>query len=272
MNLLKKSIGSLAMNDKIKITAWFDDRFYKVDDEFYPSVTTILNVAPKPFLAHWRGQVGNWEANRIMEEAMQKGSNVHLAINTILLGGQVVYEPKNEAKERELHLSNNSKTIFLQNQQEQLESYRFLQFLELVKPKIILTEAIVFNTQYKYAGTLDLLMEINKGEYMIAGSKPLKLEHGIYIADIKTGKQISNENYCQLSAYSMCLDTKVIGGLVLHTNASTTKGIEGFQTHLRTADELENDFDKFLTYLKIYNFNPVEPKVFDLPQVLLLKK
>lgn len=255
---------------KIKQIEWFDDRFYKVDSEFYPSVTTILGVAPKPFLAHWRGQVGNWEADRIMGEAQVKGSNVHLAISTILLGGQVVYEPKNELTDRNIYLSENPKTIFLQNQQEVLETYRFLQFLEEVKPKVILSEAIVYSEIYKFAGTLDLLLEIEEGEYQVAGSKSLKLD-GLYIADIKTGKQISDEAYCQIAAYSKCLDKNINGGLVIHTNSQTKNGIEGLQTYLRTDKELNQDFIKFLNYQAIYNYNPIEPKVFDLPKILKLR-
>ena len=44
-------------------------RHYEVDGKLYPSVTTILSIIRKPYLERWRGEIGNDDADFIMEEA-----------------------------------------------------------------------------------------------------------------------------------------------------------------------------------------------------------
>ena len=55
-----------------KMIEWFDQHYYKIAEDFFPSVTTILSASPKPHLAFWRGDVGNEEASRIMKEAGER--------------------------------------------------------------------------------------------------------------------------------------------------------------------------------------------------------
>lgn len=52
-------------------------RFYKVSNEFFPSVTTVLSSLPKPGLDNWKKSVGEEAAARIMKAAADRGTKAH---------------------------------------------------------------------------------------------------------------------------------------------------------------------------------------------------
>lgn len=52
-------------------------RYYDVDGDYLPSVTTVLSSLPKPGLDAWRERVGVAEATRIMTEASTRGTKAH---------------------------------------------------------------------------------------------------------------------------------------------------------------------------------------------------
>lgn len=62
------------------------DRFYVVDGEKYPSVTTILSCIRMPRLEIWRGDKGNEEADRLRDVAADLGTRVHAACELINRG------------------------------------------------------------------------------------------------------------------------------------------------------------------------------------------
>ena len=258
--------------NEVKLIEWFDDHFYKVDDEYFPSVTTILGAEPKPFLSQWRGQVGNWEANRIMSDAADKGSRIHKAAEMLTNGFSIIFEKLPNTEE-----SYKQKIWYLHEQQEHLEVYRIAQFFKIVNPKILSTEIIIYNEKEKFAGTVDLILEIEEGSYEINGSKPLKLEKGVYIADYKTGKDIYPSHVRQLGAYKECYEVMtgdtVKGGLILHSNAPKTKqGIAGFKTMAIDKESLETSYEQFLKVKSVYDIAPLyKPKIFNLPQILKLE-
>src|SRR6185503_8263046 len=84
-----------AMPD-ITLIEYFDDHFYKIEHEgntyYCPSVTTKLGVIDKPFLAKWRGDIGNREADMRSYEAANKGKRIHWAWEVILKGGVCIYD------------------------------------------------------------------------------------------------------------------------------------------------------------------------------------
>ena len=61
-------------------------RHYEIDGKLYPSVTTILSIIRKPYLERWRGEIGNEDADFIMEEAGGLGSEVHRIADNIAQG------------------------------------------------------------------------------------------------------------------------------------------------------------------------------------------
>ena len=65
-------------------------RHYAVDNKKLPSVTTILSQTQseekKQSIARWKAKVGENEAERIMNDAASRGSNMHLHLERYILG------------------------------------------------------------------------------------------------------------------------------------------------------------------------------------------
>ena len=59
-------------------------RFYVVDGEKYPSITTVLSERNKEGLVRWRKSVGNEVANNIMRTAAKRGTAVHTLVENYL--------------------------------------------------------------------------------------------------------------------------------------------------------------------------------------------
>ena len=263
---------------KIKQVQWFDDHFYQIGDEYYPSVTTKLQVKAKPFLAKWRGDIGNREADKVMMESSERGSRIHYGWYLMTTGGVVLYNPFQspnftESKIREF--KEKSEVIVLGNQGEMYDIYKLKRWHEIVNPEVKESELIVYSTKNKDAGQLDKLMYIKEGEYDINGAKPLKLEEGLYVVDLKTGKTVSEDAYLQISAYGSCYmemtNEKIIGGLIIHTGSTTKKGIEGLATKLRTIDELKVDYSHYRAVAKVYDMTESKsPKIFKFPTLIQL--
>jgi hypothetical protein len=265
----------------MKQVQWFDSRFYKVltrdGIDYYPSVTTILQAAPKPFLAKWRGDVGTEEADRVMNEGRRRGTTIHSACEILIKGGVVVLDGSgyDSIGEKEIsEIERYRKVVRIKDQEHFYQVLKFKTLLETLMPSRITTEQTVYSTQYRYAGTMDYLFWLGAGRYEIDGAKPVFVEEGWYIGDLKTGNSISDDYFMQLGAYRQAvvehqgLDIK--GGLIIHTNSSTKKGIEGLSVKLHTAAELDADFNNFLKVYDVWNINPTAaaPRVFTMPNVL----
>lgn len=293
--------------EKLKMVNWFDDRFYSVmmdkkkidkvqkwissikpdyaltvlDNLIYlPSVTSILSTAPKEWLGRWRGQVGNWEADRIMNDAMNKGSRIHNAVSEMLRGVIIILNstkmPEYSAEQiNNIAQESNKGVLILSEQQEMLEVWRLKKFFDIVKPKVIASEMTVYSETYGYAGTLDMLWYIEAGKYDLGDKVFFEVaESGNYVLDLKTGGE-DDANYPeQLSAYCRAVtecDVECKGAMIVYTNSKTKKGIEGLKIEQFNLDELRYHFDGFINQYKIWiKKAPKQPKIFDLPTVLRL--
>jgi len=260
LNSLREALQSEMVN-------WFDQHYYRIGSKFYPSVTTVLGASPKWYLGNWRGDVGNVEADRIMKEAQIHGSNVHGFLNHLLNGGSLIFNQETNEKGH----------INVRDQFEFLHIYKVVQFLNIVKPKILMSEEIIWSDKYEFAGTMDLLMDVEEGEYPVNGAKPIFLDGGVYVADLKTGKSIGNEAFWQTSAYAEALKEhtglQVTGTMILHTQSGNAKGIEGFGIKVRNSEEVSLDFENFLKVYEVWKIapNPAKPKIFQMPQTLKLE-
>lgn len=195
--------------------ALFDERFYKMDDKFYPSVTYLLGcVYPSGFgLQQWIGDVGNKRAEEIRDDAGEDGSFVHEAIEKILLGGKIHTDEINDRfkPQRSLKIHRCLKA--------------FLDWYEEYKPETISTEYIVINDEYGYAGTVDYKCKIGGEEYII---------------DFKTSKSIHPTARVQLSAYNYADGATNLKPFILHLG-NTTKKRYSF---------LEVDFERYFEEFK----------------------
>jgi len=279
------------MEPGIKLIEWFDEHFYKIetDDkiEYLPSTTTKLQVAPKPFLAKWRGDVGNREADLKMNEASDRGKRIHYAVNHYLNRGTVIYNPYQRPTFtaeaiKELEEKTGKEVFVLKDQGEMYQLYKFKLWINEVKPVIIASEVIVYDLDMKEAGTVDIVLDIAAGEYNVSGAKPLVLAGGRYIVDLKTGNQIDDNYYMQTADYQVMYNKSfknsvgfvpVKENLIIHTNATTKKGIPGLSTHLRTEEEAKKDYEDFRHIAAIWErTNTSNPKVFEFPNLIRLEE
>ena len=133
---------------------------------------------------------------------------------------------------------------------------KFYDFWTTYKPKPIMCEEFVFSDKYKYAGTADLVVE---------------LEGETWLLDLKTSNSIHKSYDLQLAAYAKALeevkDIKIdrtgIIWLKAHTRtASKKKGVfQGKGWQLRQVDEIDKNFELFEMIYKLYSLdNPtIEP-------------
>lgn len=112
-------------------------RCYTIDGLAYPSVTTVLKVTESPAdmerLARWRQRVGETEAQRLSQEARDRGTELHACCEQVLRG-QGEPEAVSEL------------------------TYPFWQSCRPVLARVSepqLIEAFVYQRRHRYAGTLD---------------------------------------------------------------------------------------------------------------------
>ena len=270
---------------EIKQISWFDSRYYRIDFgnnriEYYPSVTTKLNAEAKPFLARWRGDIGNREADIRMRESADRGSRIHYGWYLMTTKGAVIYNPfqnPNYTKEQVQEIESKANGILiLENQDEMYDIYKLQEWHKIVQPKIEASELIVYSQKNKEAGQLDSLMYIKEGKYKINGATEVHIAEGLYVADLKTGKSMPDSAFMQISSYAACFmemtKQKIAGGIVIHTGSKTKTGIEGLSTFVKTIDELKTDFENYRAVANVWErlFSNSQPKIFTFPSLIKL--
>ena len=261
---------------------WFDDHFYriKVEEQVYgiASVTTKLAVEDKPFIGRWRGDIGNREADLKMNEASQRGKRIHYAWWVYITGGTVLYNPWEHPTytDKDIETMRSQGMVFvLTSQDEMLQLWKLQRFYEVVNPKVLHAELIVYSIKNDIAGTMDNAFLIEKGIYDVSGRMKLIIPTtGIYIADLKTGKTFDEGMWNQIAPYAKCYEEmghgKVEGGLILHTGATTRSGILGLSVPLRTAEQLDHDYEIYQKIADIWKErNPnYGPLIFKFPSLI----
>ena len=202
--------------------------FYWVKDEPYASVTKILGVIDKPALRYWFGKevyyamVQNPELSekealsapyKSSKKAMQRGSDVH----------EIAENWKDEK-------------INLDDIPEHIQGYgkAFLDWVSIVKPTVIENERSVYSEKHGYAGTMDMLAEINGKTYVV---------------DFKTNKKgvIYDEAHLQMSAYAHALRQE---GMAIEGCFGVGLAETGKYSHVA----IDEDFDAFMAVKKLWEF------------------
>jgi hypothetical protein len=274
--------------------SWFDDRFYPVlrpDNvvDYYPSVTTILGVSPKPFYARLRGDLGNEEMDRRIAAGADRGSRIHHACYEYARGGIVLFDqkpwlPRHVWKREEVEtlvkeLEGDARLIIIRDQNEFWQVEKWAEWLYRTKARVVATEMTVISHQCKYAGTLDYLLDHDGGRYLIAGAKGLELHQGLNVWDIKSGWP-SETDVLQIAAYFHALreqrpNLPLAGAGVVYTDADVKNGIEGLMTKYYSARELEgNYFPVFMSHFQVFQYHnqSLKPTVREFEPVLSLSK
>jgi len=142
---------------------------YLIDGALYPRVSSILAVINKPFLATWRGKVGNTEADRIAREATDLGTRVH-AVCAAALGG-----PPCDDDDPALRPYATAVQAWAARD----------------VATVLACERVVISRRHRYAGTCDLLCRLQDG--------------ALALVDFKTSKQLDPVYGVQLAAYRRAL-------------------------------------------------------------------
>lgn len=263
----------------IKLVEYFSEHWYKVGDEYYPSVTTKLGIIRKPFLEEWRGSIGNREADMRVMEAQNKGTRTHHAWYTITTGGTVIYNnwkhpTYSETELKTLQDKLGGSFCVMTYQDEYLDVYKLKQLLDALKPRIVASEIIVYSDKYKEAGTIDNVFEIKEGDYKIDGAKPLHLPGGLYIADLKTGKVFDDSAHLQMAAYASMYEEisheKIVGTLGLHTQSKNKGGIEGLGIEYQNETQVKQNLSDYrlASDLWLRKNKTAKPRTFEFPAML----
>ncbi len=140
--------------------------YYIVDGEKLVSVTTVLGIIHKYPLLLWYGKLGTQEAKKESSRAMKIGTMVHKRIEDYI-DGKTLREWKSGTPQANAFNA-------------------FLSWIEDNDVIFIDRELRVYSREYGFAGTLDLIAEIN-GD--------------LAIVDFKTSARIYKEGELQLNAY-----------------------------------------------------------------------
>lgn len=168
------------MDNDVKQITIGDQRYYSQNSVFYPSVTYILSYYPKgPQFEKWLKANGE-NATQIAANAAEKGTNVHRAIEQMLEGKKPQWIADNGYANYSL--------------EEWRMILRFADFWNTRKPKLIHSELHVFSYYYKYAGTIDLVVEMD-GELWVIDIKTSNNVHMTYELQVDAYKAAYNEHY-----------------------------------------------------------------------------
>ena len=209
-------------------------RHYALDDSHLPSVTTILKATQseedRAGIAAWKERVGHKEAERIKNEASNRGSSMHSYIEQFLLGkfNLDLLEENNKSKKMATEIIDNG----LKNKLSEIWG----------------AEATVYYPG-KYAGTADCIGIYEEKETILdfkQSNKPKKEE---YIEDY----------FLQIGAYSLAHNTvynsKITQGAIL---LCTVDGL--FQDFKIEGNELIDFQNKFLDRVEQF-YNQLRKKV-----------
>lgn len=229
----------------IQITT-LDERWYQreSDKKLVPSATWIAGYVPKGIgYMKWLAEHGWDESEALKNEAGERGSKVHQAIDR-LLGGEIITHNallinSNTGKEEEISV------------QEYEAVKSFSDWFDEAKPETIMRETALFNDEYNYAGTMDF-------KCRIAGE--------VWIIDFKTSQNIWLSHEAQISAYKHSpenIDGQRIGILQVGYNRNKAK----FKF-----TEIEDKFKVFLAARLFWEDanKDVSPRQFELPEQLKL--
>lgn len=146
-------------------------RFYEIDGEFYPSVTTILGkVVPMGYYFHkWLGDANSFqETQEYMREKGDEGTIVHNLCEELLEG-------------KEVDVSVYNRAIIKKTQ-------GFINWWNDGDYALVEKEQIVYSKEYKFAGRFDLLIYDRENDEKV-------------LIDIKTSANVYDSHKIQLMMY-----------------------------------------------------------------------
>jgi hypothetical protein len=232
---IKRIIQYSDDNKQINI---LDQRFYKRNNKYYPSVSSILNYFPKNQYFHsWLKETG-FNSDIIAAKAAGEGTQVHHAVERFLNGQIIIWIEENGYVNYNLDVW---KMII-----------KFTEFWNKEKPELVSAEYHLFSDKHEYAGTADLIV---------------RLRGKLWLLDVKTSNSLHTSHNLQLAAYAkawnethdeLITNTGIIW-LKAATRGEDKKGekIQGHGWQLKIIDDIERNFEMFIKIQDIYKLeNP----------------
>ena len=218
-----------------------DQRFYRRNELYYPSVSSILNYFPKnQFFHSWLKDVGH-NSDIIASKAAGEGTQVHNAIEAFLNGEEIKWL---DAFGNAMYSLDVWKMIL-----------KFADFWNKHKPELIATEYHLFSDVYKYAGTADIICRINKK---------------LWLLDIKTSNSLHTSYDLQLAAYAKAwsethnepIEETGILWLKASTRGEDKKGekIQGAGWQLKVVSDIDRNFEMFTKIQDIFHLENPDAK------------
>lgn len=239
------------IDDKAEQINFLDRRFYKRNNKYYPSITTILNYYPKDiYFLDWLKQNGT-NSDYIAQKAAREGTSAHKLIEKYLNGEKIEW------------LNSRGEAKYPLIVWEML--LKFVEFWTEFKPELIQTEISVYSDKYEIGGTCDLIIKLN-GE--------------IWVIDLKTSNMLHKSYDLQTAAYVICYEEmfgkRVDKAGILWLKSSKRKlnkekvygkGWELYESP-RTIDENWSYFEKVHDLFKLEN-PKFEPQFNSYPTVVI---
>jgi len=231
---IKRIVEYSADNKQINV---LDQRFYRRNGEYYPSVSSILNYFPKnQFFHSWLKDVGH-NSDIIASRAAAEGTQVHNAVEAFINGQEIKW------------LDDYGTAMYSLDVWKMI--LKFAEFWNTHKPELIAAEYHLFSDNHKYAGTADLIV---------------KLRGKMWLLDVKTSNSLHTSYDLQLASYAKAWNethNELIQETgILWLKASTRsdgKGdtIQGKGWQLKSISDIDHNFEMFLKIYDIYNLeNP----------------
>ncbi len=249
--VLKKQGNQVYVQDNDKVT-WLDQRYYfDKDDNYAPSVTTILSAFPKtPQFYEWLKSVGK-DANDIRDAAGEVGTKIHAATEGYDNGAELLWDDS------------------LYNLEEWQLLCKYHDFRTRYAFNLIANEKSYMSRELAYGGTIDRIFEYEGHRYLI---------------DIKTSNSVYDHFWLQLAAYQRLWnefnpEMPVDKIAILHLKSMTrTEGkgdaIQGHGWKLHEPEKSSRDYyDYFQATYKLWKVqNPdAKPKNLIYPNKLIFK-
>ena len=232
---------------------FLDKRFYLYNDgTYFPSATTILDAYPKDAsFFKWLKEEGA-NADKIRDDAGDRGSIVHNLTEKYDNGETVsILDEFGSAK---------------YNMLEWAMLERYIQFKERFPFEINAVEENYCSKNLKFGGTLDRIIQF--GDY---GKPFAHINNKRFLIDIKSGNSIYEHQWLQVTGYKKLYEEfnpqdKIDGVAILHLNAKTrtegSKGaIQGLGWQLILPDKDEQYYwDLFLATQKLWEHQNADAK------------
>jgi len=248
---IKRIVEYSADNKQINV---LDNRFYRRNDKYYASVTSILNYFPKnQFFHSWLKDVGH-NSDIIANKAAGEGTQVHNAVEAFLNGEEINWLDEYDNAKYNLDVW---RMIM-----------RFADFWNTHKPELVATEYHLFSDEHEFAGTADLVV---------------RMFDQLWLLDLKTSNSLHTSYDLQLAAYATAWNEthneKVTHTGILWVKANTRgegKGgkIQGKGWELKIISDIENNFKMFKNIQEIYKLENPDHKPFTelLPTSIKIEK